>query len=175
MKINKIRVQDYRSLGDCTAIGFASNIAVLVGRNEAGKSNVIDALSNVRFFEDMGADVIPMTDRNRIRNNSCVRVSVDLEYDDGDIALLNGVGDVPDEERKLCLLLLRDATTLRLSLAGLFCGVLRRDSVMREVAPVLPDDIRYATRTNLRTYRRLEQSYGILYRAVRVLKPAYPT
>lgn len=134
MKINKICVQDYRSLGDCTAIGFASNIAVLVGRNEAGKSNVIDALSNVRFFEDMGADVIPMTDRNRIRNNSCVRVSVDLEYDDGDIALLNGVGEVPSEERKLCLLLLRDATTLRLSLDGLFCGVLRRDSVMREVA-----------------------------------------
>ena len=135
MKINKISVCDYRSLGDCTTIGFASNISVLVGRNEAGKSNVIDALSKVRFFEDMGSDVIPLSDRNRIRNYYCIRVCVELEYDDSDIALLDGVGEVPDEERKFCILLLRDATTLRLNLGGLFTGILKRDLVMQEIAP----------------------------------------
>ena len=134
MKINKIWVADYRSLGDCTTVGFASNIAVLVGKNEAGKSNFLDALSKVKFFRDMGPDVIPLSDKNRIRNEYCIRVCVELEYDESDIALLDGVGEIPVEERKLSLLLLRDKDTLRFSLAGLFAGILSRDQAMREIA-----------------------------------------
>ena len=113
MKINKIWVADYRSLGDCTTVGFASNIAVLVGKNEAGKSNFLDALSKVKFFRDMGPDVIPLSDKNRIRNEYCIRVCVELEYDESDIALLDGVGAGPVEERKLCLRLLRDCRGCR--------------------------------------------------------------
>lgn len=134
MKINKIRVADYRSLGDCAIVGFASNIAVLVGKNEAGKSNFVDALSKVCLFRDMGSDVIPLSDRNRIRNEYCIRVCIELEYDESDIALMDGVGEVPADERKLSLLLLRDKDVLRFSLAGLFIGILKRDPVMRELA-----------------------------------------
>lgn len=92
MKICKICVSDYRSLGDNTVIGFASNIAVLVGKNETGKSNFLDALSKVRFFEDMGADVIPLSDKNRFREACCIKVCVDLEYDDEDVSF-NWVAD----------------------------------------------------------------------------------
>ena len=113
MKINNISISRFRSLGDNVTIHFSSNQIVLVGQNEAGKSNVIDGLSRIRFFESMGQDVLPLSCANRALSSNSIEVSLDVEFDDEDIALLDGVDDIPQNERRCCLAVKRDQDGLR--------------------------------------------------------------
>ena len=49
MKIESIKIKNFRSYKDETVIGF-NNLTVLVGRNDIGKSTILEALDI--FFND---------------------------------------------------------------------------------------------------------------------------
>lgn len=53
MRIDKVSISNYRSLGDNVEIAF-SQVNVLVGQNGAGKSNIIDALAFLRDAVNLG-------------------------------------------------------------------------------------------------------------------------
>lgn len=53
MKINKIRIKNFRSIKDSGDILFSDNLFVLAGQNESGKSSILDALNS---FEKKESD-----------------------------------------------------------------------------------------------------------------------
>ena len=130
MKINQISISQYKSLGDNARIRFLSNQVVLVGRNEAGKSNVLEALSGLRIFEDMGPDVLPLANINRTLNGNNIEVAIDLEFDARDISFLGDIDSVPDNERVCGIIITRDVNGLRQKLGKMFSGIIKRDSVL---------------------------------------------
>ena len=127
MKINQILISRYKSLGADVKIRFLSNQIVFVGRNEAGKSNVLEALSRLRIFEDMGDDVLPLAHANRTLTLENIEVAIDLDFNAEDVAALDGVGVVPDDERSCKLIIKRDAHGLCQTLGTMFAGIIKRD------------------------------------------------
>ncbi len=127
MKINQILISRYKSLGADVKIRFLSNQIVFVGRNEAGKSNVLEALSRLRIFEDMGDDVLPLAHANRTLNLENIEVAIDLDFNAEDVAALDGVGVVPDDERSCKLIIKRDTHGLCQTLGTMFSGIIKRD------------------------------------------------
>lgn len=51
MRLKELRVQDYRSIHDTTAIDI-DDLTVLAGRNESGKSNILMALARLKSSDD---------------------------------------------------------------------------------------------------------------------------
>ena len=130
MKINQISISQYKSLGRDVKIRFLSNQVVLVGRNEAGKSNVLEALSGLRIFKDMGNDVLPLANTNRTLNENNIEVAIKLEFDANDVSLLDDIVSIPDEERVCEIVISREANGLMQKLGCMFSGIIKRDSVL---------------------------------------------
>ena len=135
MKINQILISRYKSLGADVKIRFLSNQIVFVGRNEAGKSNVLEALSRLRIFEDMGGDVLPLAHTNRTLNVENIEVAIDLDFYAEDVASLGGIGVVPDDERSCKLIIKRDAHGLCQTLGTMFAGIIKRDVEIANLRP----------------------------------------
>lgn len=135
MKINQISISQYKSLGRDVKIRFLSNQIVLVGRNEAGKSNVLEALSRLRIFEDIGGEVLPLAHANRTLNVDSIEVAIDLDFNAEDVAALDGVGVVPDDERSCKLIIKRDAHGLCQTLGTMFAGIIKRDVEISTLRP----------------------------------------
>lgn len=49
MKLAKVEINNFKSLGTTDNVLFVDNINVVVGKNESGKSNIIDAISGIEF------------------------------------------------------------------------------------------------------------------------------
>ena len=135
MKIKQILISRYKSLGADVKIRFLSNQIVFVGRNEAGKSNVLEALSRLRIFEDMGGDVLPLAHTNRTLNVENIEVAIDLDFNAEDVASLGGIGVVPDDERSCKLIIKRDAHGLCQTLGTMFAGIIKRDVEIANLRP----------------------------------------
>lgn len=135
MKINQILISRYKSLGADVKIRFLSNQIVFVGRNEAGKSNVLEALSRLRIFEDMGGDVLPLAHANRTLNVESIEVAIDLDFNAEDVAILDGVGVVPDDEYSCKLIIKRDAHGLCQTMGTMFSGIIKRDVEIATLRP----------------------------------------
>ena len=135
MKINQISISRYKSLGNEVKIRFLSNQVVFVGRNEAGKSNVLEALSRLRIFEDMGGDVLPLAHANRTLNANSIEVAIDLDFSEEDVAMLDGVSAIPDDERSCKLIIKRDAHGLCQTLGTMFSGIVKRDAEIASLRP----------------------------------------
>ena len=135
MKINQIAISQYKSLGREVKIRFLSNQIVLVGRNEAGKSNVLEALSRLRIFEDMGGDVLPLANANRTIGEEKIEVAIDMAFDAEDIATLDGVAEVPEDERSCKLIVRRDGYGLCQTLGKMFSGIIKRDAEISALKP----------------------------------------
>lgn len=135
MKINQILISRYKSLGADVKIRFLSNQIVFVGRNEAGKSNVLEALSRLRIFEDIGGDVLPLAHANRTLNVESIEVAIDLDFNAKDVAALDGVGVVPDDERSCKLIIKRDTHGLCQTLGTMFSGIIKRDIEIATLRP----------------------------------------
>ena len=135
MKISQISISRYKSLGADVKIRFLSNQIVFVGRNEAGKSNVLEALSRLRIFEDMGGDVLPLAHANRTLNVESIEVAIDLDFNAEDVAILDGVGVVPDDECSCKLIIKRDAHGLCQTMGTMFSGIIKRDVEIATLRP----------------------------------------
>ena len=135
MKINQISISRYKSLGNEVKIRFLSNQVVFVGRNEAGKSNVLEALSRLRIFEDMGGDVLPLAHANRTLNANSIEVAIDLDFSEEDVAMLDGISAIPDDERSCDIIIKRDAHGLYQILGKMFSGIIKRDGEITNLRP----------------------------------------
>ena len=149
MKINQILISRYKSLGEEVKIRFLSNQVVFVGRNEAGKSNVLEALSRLRIFEDMGNDVLPLAHANRTLNVDNIEVAIDLDFSAEDVAVLDGAGNVPDDERSCKLIIKRDAHGLCQTLGTMFSGIIKRDAEISNLRPHIQGLIGFVQKLNL--------------------------
>ena len=76
MKLKNVTIKNYKSFGDKDNYLFVDNLNVIIGKNESGKSNIIDCLS--------GIDVIGFTNReyfyskNRRKNEN---VEIELNFE----------------------------------------------------------------------------------------------
>ena len=149
MKINQISISRYKSLGNEVKIRFLSNQVVFVGRNEAGKSNVLEALSRLRIFEDMGGDVLPLAHANRTLNANSIEVAIDLDFSEEDVAILDGISAIPDDERSCDIIIRRDAHGLYQILGKMFSGIIKRDAEIVSLRPHIQGLIGVIQKLNL--------------------------
>ena len=79
MRVIGIKIDNYKSFGDeLNVLRFDSEDALgLIGKNESGKSNTLNALKDIRFFENFSTNIFE--NKNRITNKDVI-VSVDIEF-----------------------------------------------------------------------------------------------
>lgn len=62
MKLIKFRIKDYKSIQDSGWCWLASDLTILAGKNESGKSAVLEALHDFDKNKSIPADAVPLTD-----------------------------------------------------------------------------------------------------------------
>lgn len=62
MKLTKFRIRDYKSIRDSGWCYLASNITILAGKNESGKSATLEALQSFGTEETIPSDATPIDD-----------------------------------------------------------------------------------------------------------------
>ena len=149
MKINQILISRYKSLGKEAKIRFLSNQVVFVGRNEAGKSNVLEALSRLRIFEDMEDDVLPLAHANRTLNENNIEIAINLDFSAEDVAALDGISAVPDDERSCNIIIKRAAHGLCQTLGTMFSGIIKRDAGIASLRPHIQGLVGFIQKLNL--------------------------
>jgi len=64
MKISKITINNFKSIGESqNAIRLENGVTALIGKNESGKSNVLDAINAIRFKSSLQ---LKADDKNRV-------------------------------------------------------------------------------------------------------------
>ena len=54
MKISKIKINNFKSIGEeKNELKLESGVTALIGKNEAGKSNVLDAINAIKFMSSL--------------------------------------------------------------------------------------------------------------------------
>ena len=144
MKIESIAVQNYRSIGDQGDFRFTSNIVALIGRNESGKSNVLDAFKGVRFFEPMGDNVLPLTAHNRfVERTMPLQVGLTCFFEDEDIAEIGLAGCDVEAVRKSSVWVRRDAYGLLGLMSGAYSLVVRNDKELQSALVAMKEAVDY--------------------------------
>ncbi|MCK4427105.1 MAG: AAA family ATPase [candidate division Zixibacteria bacterium] len=65
MRIESFRIRNYRSIKDSgTCFVAGDNVTVLAGKNESGKTAILEALEDFNAGKDIRDDAIPLFDRN---------------------------------------------------------------------------------------------------------------
>ena len=62
MKLIKFRIKNYKSIQDSGWCWLASDLTILAGKNESGKSAVLEALHDFDKNKSISADAVPLTD-----------------------------------------------------------------------------------------------------------------
>lgn len=71
MKIKSIQISNYKSLGDeRNVLLLEDNITALIGKNDSGKSNILEALGNISFTHYINDEFF--SKKNRYTNKSIV-------------------------------------------------------------------------------------------------------
>lgn len=83
MKLKEININHYRSFGENAHLKFDSHVMALVGLNGIGKSNVLEAISRMEFFND-GCDkvILPGAVNKNTRGNPSLRLLVEFSEDE---------------------------------------------------------------------------------------------
>lgn len=121
MKIHEVQVCNYRSAGEKCVLRFATNILALIGKNESGKSNILEALSNVAVYTDMDNRALPWSSHNRFTSDdSPMKIVLRVELEDYDLLELKMAGDVPESKRQMEIVVSRTSNGLTQTINGLF-------------------------------------------------------
>jgi len=80
MKISKVYIKNFRSIKDLEFNFPESGLIVLVGANNAGKSNIVKAIKNILGEEWWGKDIDPMDFYRRSPENT---IEIRIEFDNG--------------------------------------------------------------------------------------------
>ena len=78
MKIKSIIISNYKSLGEeRNVLLLEDNITALIGKNDSGKSNILEALGNISFIHHINDDFF--SKKNRYTNRNIV-ITVELKF-----------------------------------------------------------------------------------------------
>lgn len=91
MRLNRLRIQNFKSIRDME-IEDIENVLILIGKNNAGKTVVLDAL---RILDDTYR--IQENDFNLEAGN--IEIDVDLQLDGEDLLMFNEAGIVSNYKR----------------------------------------------------------------------------
>lgn len=61
LKVNKVRIKNYKSINDSGDIIIGDRITVLAGKNESGKTNILKALDTY-YKDDFSVEDVPTKD-----------------------------------------------------------------------------------------------------------------
>ncbi|MCU0095260.1 AAA family ATPase [Bacillus sp. OR9] len=156
MKIVWVRVKDFRSIQDTGRMYVDSNLTVLAGKNESGKSNVLRALeafSNVNFSEEDFPEGKKQKDSVPI-----VEVSLNLNFGDVRKYLIKNNSDYRriSNERTFNYTVKKFLTTNEQDTYGSIQNIFftqRNIEIMTEVAEILFSEVR--------TFSHIENFVGI--------------
>ena len=133
MKLESIEISGYRSIGNPAKFYFGSRCIALVGVNESGKSNILQAISELRFFQPMGVD----TFSSRKLHHTCAvdssaKVAIQFSKEELQEAGLSG-DDATDAN--VNFVFKRDTTSVfRMSFDGIFQKLLQADKELSTTA-----------------------------------------
>lgn len=83
MKITKCWIKNYKSIGsDKNILNFEDDVTVLIGKNESGKSNILEATGALSFLKPLPAHFVSSTTR---WSEEEVSIEMELEFWDGEI------------------------------------------------------------------------------------------
>ncbi|WP_455542708.1 ATP-dependent nuclease, partial [Intestinibacter sp.] len=78
MKIKSIMISNYKSLGDeKNILLLEDNITALIGKNDSGKSNILEALGNISFTHYINSEFF--SKKNRYTNKSII-ITLELKF-----------------------------------------------------------------------------------------------
>jgi predicted ATP-binding protein involved in virulence len=78
MKITSFRIKNYRSIRDSGECYLSDdNITIMVGKNESGKTAILEALEDFNFNKRIRDDARPLQDANLIPE-----ITIDFEVDE---------------------------------------------------------------------------------------------
>jgi len=80
MKISKVSIKNFRSIQDLDFHFPESGLMIIVGANNAGKSNIVRALNNILGETWWGKDIDPIDFYMRDSNNT---IEIRIEFDNG--------------------------------------------------------------------------------------------
>jgi len=75
MKLVGVRIKNYKSFGETNNFLFVDNLNAIVGKNESGKSNIIDAISEINCIGYTKKEYFKKNNRN-----TSDKVSIELEF-----------------------------------------------------------------------------------------------
>lgn len=52
IKLEKVEIYKYKSIEDTQSFNVGDNITILVGMNESGKTNILEVLAKVNYFNN---------------------------------------------------------------------------------------------------------------------------
>ena len=66
MKIKKFRIKNYKSIIDSGDCYLTNDVTILAGKNESGKTSILEALRDFDTESEMNEDVKPIKDENAV-------------------------------------------------------------------------------------------------------------
>lgn len=92
MKLTGVKINNYKSFGEKENFLYVNNLNAIVGKNESGKSNLLEALSDVGFI---GLSNEKIFQKNNRKSNGNVKIELSFETKDNEQFLYkNYVGKV---------------------------------------------------------------------------------
>ena len=80
MKLKNITINNYKSFGNTDNFLFIDKLNAIIGKNESGKSNIIDCLSGIKAIGSTTQEYF--LPKNR-KNNNAIQIDLCFEtYDD---------------------------------------------------------------------------------------------
>ena len=150
MKIHEIQVCNYRSAGEKCVLRFATNILALIGKNESGKSNILEALSNVAVYTDMDNNAFPWSAHNRFTSDdSPMKIVLRMELEDCDLSELQMDGGAPENERQMEIVISRTSRGLTQTIDGLFSSYIKRWSDIAENQECIQEVLSFAKKQQM--------------------------
>jgi len=83
MKINKFRIYNFKSIidsGDCYP---SAGVTILAGKNESGKSSILEALEDFNLGKPIRSSAVPITSKDKVP-----MVSIWFEFSPGELELI---------------------------------------------------------------------------------------
>lgn len=77
MKLNKVVINNYKSFGkDENIVYIEDNITTLIGKNESGKSNLVELLNKISLIDGVGSKILGQKNRKNLKDE----VSIILDF-----------------------------------------------------------------------------------------------
>jgi len=131
MRIKTIQINNYKSLGnDDNILRFDSDIITLIGKNETGKSNVLMALKELKFFKPIVKSVFE--DSNKFISGGRITYRFEIELLDADLAIIKKSWHT-DKSTITLLFEENSNNTLVMNFDGCLTGIMEADPIFEDL------------------------------------------